>query len=68
MNGRIDQPLVSVVMPVYNGAEYLGECIERVFNGTYENWEYVISANCSTDGSLEIARGYEARKLRTGHD
>ena len=64
MNGRADQPLVSVVTPVYNGAEYLAECIESVFNQTYENWEYVISDNCSTDGSLEIARGYEARDPR----
>ena len=64
MNGRADQPLVSVVTPVYNGAEYLGECIESVLNQTYENWEYVISDNCSTDGSLEIARSYEARDPR----
>jgi len=64
MNGRLDQPLVSVVTPVYNGAEYLAECIESVFNQTYENWEYVISDNCSTDGSLAIARGYEARDPR----
>jgi glycosyltransferase involved in cell wall biosynthesis len=64
MNGRADQPLVSVVTPVYNGAEYLAECIESVLNQTYENWEYVISDNCSTDGSLEIARSYEARDPR----
>jgi glycosyltransferase involved in cell wall biosynthesis len=64
MNGRVDQPLVSVVTPVYNGADYLAECIESVFNQTYANWEYVISDNCSTDGSLEIARGYEARDPR----
>ena len=66
MNGRVDQPLVSVVTPVYNGAEYLAECIESVFNQTYENWEYVISDNCSTAGSLEIIRGYEARDPRSG--
>jgi glycosyltransferase involved in cell wall biosynthesis len=65
MSNRLaGQPLVSVVTPVYNGAEYLAECIESVFNQTYENWEYVISDNCSTDGSLEIARSYEARDPR----
>jgi glycosyltransferase involved in cell wall biosynthesis len=57
-------PFVSVVTPVYNGAEYLRECIESVLNQTYENWEYVISDNCSTDGSLEIARSYGAREPR----
>jgi glycosyltransferase involved in cell wall biosynthesis len=58
------QPLVSVVTPVYNGAEYLEECVESVLNQTYENWEYVIVDNCSTDDTLEIARGYEARDPR----
>jgi glycosyltransferase involved in cell wall biosynthesis len=58
------QPLVSVVTPVYNGAEYLPECIESVLNQSYENWEYVIYDNCSTDGSLESAKSYEARDRR----
>jgi glycosyltransferase involved in cell wall biosynthesis len=58
------KPLVSVVTPVYNGAEYLAECIESVLNQSYENWEYVIVDNCSSDGTLEIARGYESRDPR----
>jgi glycosyltransferase involved in cell wall biosynthesis len=58
------KPVVSVVTPVYNGAEYLVECIESVINQTYENWEYVIVDNCSTDGTLEIARRYEAQDPR----
>jgi glycosyltransferase involved in cell wall biosynthesis len=58
------KPLVSVVTPVYNGAEYLVECIESVINQSYENWEYVIVDNCSTDDTLELARGYESRDPR----
>jgi glycosyltransferase involved in cell wall biosynthesis len=61
---RVGQPLVSVVTPVYNAAEYLAECIESVLDQTYQNWEYVICDNCSTDGSLEIARAYEERDPR----
>ena len=49
-------PLVSVVTPVYNGETYLRECIESVINQTYQNWEYIIADNCSTDRTLEIAR------------
>jgi glycosyltransferase involved in cell wall biosynthesis len=58
------EPLVSIVTPVYNGAEYLRECIESVLAQTYQNWEYVIVNNCSTDNSLEIAEHYEARDKR----
>jgi glycosyltransferase involved in cell wall biosynthesis len=58
------QPLVSVVTPVYNGAEFIQECIESVLGQTYENWEYLIVDNCSTDDTLEIARSYEARDPR----
>jgi glycosyltransferase involved in cell wall biosynthesis len=61
---RDEQPLVSVVTPVYNGADYVAECIESVLKQTYENWEYVIVDNCSTDGTVEIARNYEARDSR----
>jgi glycosyltransferase involved in cell wall biosynthesis len=59
-----EQPLVSVITPVYNTAEYLAECIESVLDQTYENWEHVIVDNCSTDGSLDIARAYGARDSR----
>jgi glycosyltransferase involved in cell wall biosynthesis len=58
------QPLVSVVTPVFNGAEYIAECIESVLGQTYQNWELVIVENCSTDGTLEIVRSFEKRDLR----
>jgi len=58
------QPLVSVVTPVYNAERYLAECIESVLAQTYQNWEYVIVNNCSTDHSLEIARFYARRDQR----
>jgi glycosyltransferase involved in cell wall biosynthesis len=58
------EPLVSVVTPVYNGEEFLRECIESVLAQTYRNWEYTIVNNCSTDRTLEIAQEYAARDRR----
>ncbi|MFY9854467.1 MAG: glycosyltransferase family A protein, partial [Terracidiphilus sp.] len=57
MIGR-EEPLVSVLTPVYNGAQYLQECIESVLQQTYRNYEYVIVNNCSKDGTLAIAEKY----------
>lgn len=59
-----DKPLVTVLTPVYNGEDYLGECIESVLSQTYENFEYIIVNNCSTDRTLEIAQRYAGRDSR----
>lgn len=63
MNSQV-QPLVSVVTPVYNGAKYLVECIESVLAQSYQNWEYVIVDNCSTDQSSEVAQSYAEKDPR----
>lgn len=57
-------PLVSIVTPMYNAEKYLVECIESVLSQTYENWEYAIINNCSTDRSLEIAQHYADQDSR----
>jgi glycosyltransferase involved in cell wall biosynthesis len=69
MSGVEATPTVSVVTPVYNGEAYLAECIESVLAQTYEDWEYVIVDNCSTDGSSEIAERYakEDPRIRVHH-
>jgi len=58
------QPLVTIVTPVFNGEKYLAECVESVLAQTWNNWEYIIANNCSTDGTLEIARRYVAADPR----
>ncbi|RLQ81583.1 glycosyltransferase family 2 protein [Mycetocola zhadangensis] len=52
------RPLVSVVVPAYNNAEYLEETIESVLAQTYENLEIVIADHSSTDRTLEIMNRY----------
>ena len=56
-----EEPLVTVLTPVYNMGHFLTECIESVLSQTYKNFEYIIVNNCSTDQSLQIALDY-ARK------
>src|ERR1700733_231734 len=63
-------PLISVVTPFYNMADYLAECIERVLAPTYTNWEYILLNNCSTDRSVEVVRRYADQfpnKIRLCH-
>ncbi|HYB53813.1 MAG TPA: glycosyltransferase family A protein, partial [Thermoanaerobaculia bacterium] len=57
-------PLVSVVTPVYNGAETLAQCVESVISQTYRNFEYLIVDNCSSDRTAEVAAGFEKRDSR----
>ena len=58
------EPLVSIVTPFYNTDEYLAECIESVLAQTYQNWEYILVNNCSTDRSSEIAQSYLGKDQR----
>lgn len=59
-----NEPLVSVVTPVYNGASFLEECISSVLAQTYRHFEYIIVNNCSTDDTLAIARSWAERDPR----
>jgi glycosyltransferase involved in cell wall biosynthesis len=54
-------PFVSFVTPFYNTREFLAECIESVLCQTYQNWEYILVDNCSTDGSSEVVEKYASR-------
>ncbi len=58
------EPFVSVLTPVYNGAAYLAQCMESVLRQTYSNWEYLVVNNASTDDTLEIAERYAKQDRR----
>ena len=62
-----NSPLVSVITPVYNGAEFLAECIESVLKQTYSNWVYTIVDNASTDATPEIIAHYAKKDSRIAH-
>jgi len=60
----MQEPFVSVVTPFYNTDSYLAECIESVLAQRYENFEYILVNNHSTDSSREIAQKYADRDAR----
>lgn len=53
-----ENPLVSVIIPVFNGEAYLAEAIESALGQTYPPLEVIIIDDGSTDRSAEIARRY----------
>ena len=59
-----DLELVSIVMTVYNRAEYLASAIESVLNSDYENFELLIWDDGSTDNSVSIATNYARQNKR----
>ena len=55
---RITTPLVSVVIPSYNHAQYLGRALQSVLNQTYKNWEVIVVDNHSTDNTDKVIEYY----------
>ena len=51
-------------MPVYNGATYLNEAIDSILNQTYNDFEFLIIDDGSTDGSVKIIKSYDDNRIR----
>ena len=59
-----DLGLVSVIMPTFNCAQYIGEAIECVMKQTYENWEIIIEDDCSTDNTQEVVEQFKDKRIK----
>ena len=51
-------PAISVIIPLYNAEDYLGECIDGILAQTFQDFELIIVDDCSTDSSCEIVESY----------
>ena len=59
-----NMPLVSWILCVYNGEEYLADTMDSILGQTYPNWELIAIDDCSTDGTPKILADYAARDSR----
>lgn len=55
---------VSVIIPVYNVCQYVGDCLKSVVNQDYQNLEILVVNDGSTDGSLAVCQRYQAQDSR----
>lgn len=52
---------ISVIIPLYNAEEYVGECLDSLLNQTFQNFEVIVVDDCSTDNSVAIVKSYESK-------
>ena len=59
-----DSVAVAVVVPVFNGAEYLTDCLESVLRQTFDAWRCYVVDDASTDETSEVMESFAARDDR----
>lgn len=58
------QPLVSIILPVYNAEPFLSQCLDSLINQTYPHIEIIAVNDGSTDNSLQILKSYSQKDSR----
>lgn len=59
-----DRPAISVLMTIYNAGRHLAPAVESILSQSFRDFEFVIVDDASTDGSLEVLKGFAARDGR----
>lgn len=57
-------PKYSIVLPVYNAEKYIKAAIDSVLNQSYQDFEFIISNNCSTDGTSDILNSIDDNRVK----
>ncbi len=60
----MNNPRVSVIIPVYNTEKWVGHCIESLLEQTYDDFEAIFIDDCSTDRSCEVIASYHDERIR----
>ena len=61
----MENPCISVIIPSYNHASYIGQAIESVLSQSFKSFELLIADDCSTDNSIEIIKKFSDSRIRT---
>lgn len=60
----MNTPLISIILPTYNVAEYIERCLSSCLNQDFTDYEIIIVDDCGTDSSIEIAHAYASKDSR----
>jgi glycosyltransferase involved in cell wall biosynthesis len=63
----MQQPIVSVILPVYNGEKTIGRAVESILSQTYTSFEFIIINDGSTDETPEILSSFHDERMRFLH-
>ena len=61
---KVKQPIVSVIMPVYNNEKYLEQCLDSIVNQSLTDIEIICVDDGSEDSSAEILKRYAEKDSR----
>lgn len=57
-------PLVSILIPTYNGAAFIKQTIDSVLNQSIEDWEIIVMDDASSDNTIEIAASFKDHRIK----
>ena len=57
----MENPSISVIIPLYNAREYIGKCLDSLLAQTFQNFEVIVVNDRSIDRSTKIVKVYEKK-------
>ncbi|SFG32874.1 glycosyltransferase family 2 protein [Pontibacter chinhatensis] len=60
---QLEEPLVSIIIPVYNRAAVIERALQSVHEQTYKTLEVIVIDDCSTDATQEIVKGFADKRI-----
>ena len=61
---KMTEPLISIIIPVYNPGKYFSSCIDSITSQGFKDWEMILVDDGSTDGSGKACDEYAAKLQR----